>query len=156
MTYLKISVLGPGNSKPQSTQFIRNKLRPSLSFLSFLSRLPTHISGMETKVSKGIILLTISFLLGLILCHYLVSQFITNGLNRYPGPWLAKFSKLWLRWDVQTNRHQRHLLELHRTHGDVVRVGPNNLSIANPDYVTLIYGVKREFLKVRVSLGAST
>lgn len=109
---------------------------------------------MESEMSRDSVLLTVCLLLGLILGHYLVSQYMTHGLNRYPGPWLAKFSKIWLRWDVGTNRHQRHLLELHRTHGDVVRVGPNNLSIANPDYVSLIYGVKNEFLKVKLSQGA--
>ena len=104
---------------------------------------------MEDYESSGTIGLTVSLLLAFALIYYLVKQYNTNGINRYPGPWLAKFSKLWLRLDVQTNQHQRHLYQLHRTHGDVVRVGPNNLSIASPDYVSLIYGVKNEFLKVK-------
>ena len=107
---------------------------------------------MTKEMSFGQLLLAASLLLAGTLAHLLVARYTTNGLHRYPGPWLAKFSKLWQRLDVKSNRHQRHLLELHRKHGDVIRVGPNNLSIANPDYVSSIYGVKGEFLKVKTHL----
>ena len=103
---------------------------------------------MRTGQSKDAVLLTISFLLSVTVIYYLVGRYRNNGLNRYPGPWLAKFSKLWLRLDVKTNQHQHHLLKLHRRYGPVVRVGPNNLSIASPECVSPIYGVKDEFLKV--------
>ena len=112
---------------------------------------------MRPGESKGMLLLTASILLTVTATFYLVRQYRKNGLNRYPGPWLAKFTKLWLRFNVKTNQHQHHLLKLHRKYGPVVRIGPNNLSIASPDYVALIYGVKNEFLKVilgsRVSPG---
>ena len=104
---------------------------------------------MESEEGAGkVLLLTVPLLLGIALAYHLVRRYRTSGLDRYPGPWLAKFSKLWLRQDVKSNQHQRHLLELHRRHGDVVRVGPNHLSISNPDFVSAIYGVKNEFLKV--------
>ena len=80
--------------------------------------------------------------------YQLLASYLQNGLNRYPGPWLAKFTKLWHRLDAKSNQHQHHLLELHRQHGDVVRIGPNTLSIANPDFIPKIFGVKNEFLKV--------
>lgn len=103
---------------------------------------------MKSDGAADKVLLTSSLLLGLTLAFYLAKSYTTNGLNRYPGPWLAKFSKLWLRLDVKANQHQRHLLELHHRHGDVVRIGPNHLSISSPDLVSTIYGVKDEFLKV--------
>ncbi len=104
---------------------------------------------MESEGGAGKVLLTVPLLLGITFAYHLVIRYRTSGLNRYPGPWLAKFSKLWLRQNVKANQHQRRLLELHHRHGDVVRVGPNHLSISNPDFVSAIYGVKNEFLKVR-------
>ena len=80
--------------------------------------------------------------------YRLVANYFNRGLNRYPGPWLAKFTKVWHRIDVGTNRHQQNLLELHRKWGDIVRIGPNTLSIASPDLLPHIFGVKNEFLKV--------
>ncbi|KAF4625151.1 hypothetical protein G7Y89_g13018 [Cudoniella acicularis] len=63
----------------------------------------------------------------------LLATYYHNGLNRYPGPLLAKFTRLWYRLDVKANRHQQHLIELHRKYGDVVRIGPNSLSVSNAD-----------------------
>lgn len=117
---------------------------------------------MQTGQSTGMAVWTALSLLTATLAYYLVGQYTCNGLNRYPGPWLARFTKFWLRHSVKSNQHQRHLLDLHRKHGDVVRIGPNNLSIANPECVSPIYGVKNAFLKVqsplvlRVSLGILT
>ncbi len=41
-----------------------------------------------------------------------------------------------------------HLIDLHRQYGSVVRIGPNTLSLADPELVPLIHGVKTEFPKV--------
>lgn len=73
-----------------------------------------------------------------------------GGLNRYPGPLLAKFTDFWHWLDVQSNQHHHHIIHLHRHYGDVVRIGPNKLSISRPDYVPHVYGVSTGFLKVRV------
>lgn len=86
--------------------------------------------------------------LATVLLYYLYSSYYAAGLNRYPGPFLAKFGKLWHWLDVWGNRHQLNLVDLHRKHGDVVRIGPTSLSVSNPDYVSKIYGVSAGFLKV--------
>lgn len=79
---------------------------------------------------------------------YLVSTYFTHGLNRYPGPTLAKFSNLWHYYDVTSNHHQYHLIVFHRRYGDVVRIGPNRLSIASPELVGRIYGTQDAYPKV--------
>lgn len=103
---------------------------------------------MDVLTSRTLILsnLPIIFVAG-IAC-YLASIYRKNGLNRYPGPLLAKFTNLWYLLDVRTNLHCFHIAELHKKYGDVVRIGPNTLSIANLDYIPRIYGTKDEFLKV--------
>lgn len=91
------------------------------------------------------------FLLGFVTGCFLfqaLRNYYYRGLNRYPGPLLAKFTDLWHLLDVRSNQHHHHLIRLHRRHGDVVRIGPNTLSISRPDYVPLVYGVSTGFLKV--------
>ena len=90
---------------------------------------------------------TVAFV-ALTVVYYLVSTYKWNGLDRYPGPLLAKFTKLWHRLSVQSNRHQHQLLSLHRRCGNVIRIGPQTLSISHPDYIARVYGVSVTFLKV--------
>lgn len=100
---------------------------------------------MDVTSISAVIIVTIFSLLA---SHSLLLNYKNKGLNRYPGPYLAKFTKLWHRMDVRSNMHQIHLIDLHRRYGSVVRIGPNTLSLADPELVPLIYGVKNEFPKV--------
>ena len=103
---------------------------------------------MDVLTVRAVILpnLPIVFVAGI--AYYLVSVYLKNGLNRYPGPLLAKFTNLWYLLDVRTNLHCFHLTELHKKYGDIVRIGPNTLSIASIDYIPRVYGTRDEFLKV--------
>jgi hypothetical protein len=58
----------------------------------------------------------IEILLGLSLIRFLVSPFLVPAKNQ-PGPFLAKFTRLWKLWQV--NKGSWHLLnrKLHRTYG---------------------------------------
>ena len=40
------------------------------------------------------------------------------------------------------------LVDLHEKYGSAVRVGPNVVSIADPDAIDKIYGIKTDFMKV--------
>lgn len=44
------------------------------------------------------------------------------------------------------------LLKLHHKYGSAVRIGPNIVSISDPDAIDKIYGVKADFLKVGIGL----
>ena len=79
---------------------------------------------------------------------YLLSNYFHNGLNKYPGPVPARFSNWWRVWDVWGRRPDITHLALHRKHGDVVRLGPNTLSFANPKALKQIYGLNKGFVKV--------
>ncbi|KAF4420579.1 benzoate 4-monooxygenase [Fusarium acutatum] len=62
-----------------------------------------------------------------------------HPLRSYPGPILAKISIIWSR---QANLHglkYMRIHEAHRKHGSVVRIGPNELSFADPAAVRDIY-----------------
>jgi cytochrome P450 len=70
-----------------------------------------------------------------------------NGLNKYPGPWLASYTNWWRFFDVWGRKPELHFIKLHRKYGDVVRVGPNVLSFADPKAIKDIYGLNKGFVK---------
>lgn len=82
----------------------------------------------------------------IVVCHLMYS-FFRGGLYRYPGPTLAKFTNWWWTASVKSKQHHQTLIELHRKYGEVVRIGPNALSIASVDYIPKIYGINSGFTK---------
>ncbi|KAL1951367.1 hypothetical protein VTO73DRAFT_516 [Trametes versicolor] len=54
-----------------------------------------------------------------------------HPLARYPGPVALKLTKLSLAWISRGGKRHIYTQQLHRRYGDVVRVGPNELSISN-------------------------
>ncbi|KZS91161.1 cytochrome P450 [Sistotremastrum niveocremeum HHB9708] len=65
-----------------------------------------------------------------------------HPLARFPGPVLAKVSKLWGVW-VSSRGHQHLVLKsLHDKHGPIVRIGPNELSICDSDAVLSVLGAE--------------
>jgi hypothetical protein len=87
--------------------------------------------------------------LSVLVIGYLLSNYFNHGLNKYPGPFLAKFTNWWRFLDVYGRRPDITHLKLHREHGDIVRLGPNSLSFANPRALKTIYGLNKGFTKVR-------
>jgi len=79
---------------------------------------------------------------------WLVKNRYHNGLNKYPGPFLASLTDWWRLVDVWGRRPDVTHLALHKKHGDVVRLGPNTLSFADPKALKTIYGLNKGFIKV--------
>lgn len=82
---------------------------------------------------------------------WLVKNRYHNGLNKYPGPFLASLTDWWRFWDVYGQRPELTHQKLHAKYGDVVRLGPNNLSFADPKALKSIYGLNKGFVKVIIS-----
>lgn len=82
------------------------------------------------------------------LVGFLLSNYFNHGLNKYPGPLLARFTNWWRFFDVYGRRPDITQLKLHRQYGDVVRLGPNMLSFSNPRALKTIYGLNKGFVKV--------
>lgn len=78
---------------------------------------------------------------------YLISNRFNRGLNKYPGPFVASFTDWWRFWDVYKRRPEVTHIKLHKKHGDVVRLGPNTLSFADPKALKTIYGLNKGFTK---------
>ncbi|KAL7653030.1 cytochrome P450 [Aspergillus phoenicis ATCC 13157] len=62
-----------------------------------------------------------------------------HPLRSFPGPPLAKVSKLWSRIGNRTGRKSDRIHEAHLKYGPVVRIGPNELSFAKPAAARAIY-----------------
>lgn len=87
-----------------------------------------------------------------------------HPLAKYPGPAAAKVTDLWKSYNAGKQRYRTVLAELHRRHGDIVRIGPNEasslsmhdvddadalsqVSIIAPEDIKEMYGHKTAFLK---------
>ena len=75
-----------------------------------------------------------------------------NNLSKYPGPLLASLTDWWRFFDVYGRRAEVTQIALHNKYGDVVRLGPNLLSFADPKALKTIYGLNKGFIKVIPSL----
>ena len=64
-----------------------------------------------------------------------------------PGPFLAKFTDLWRFLLVTGRKSQETYIKLHKKYGDLVRVGPNCISISQPDLIPSIYGIGKGYVK---------
>jgi hypothetical protein len=74
-----------------------------------------------------------------------------SPLKKIPGPILAKFSNIWRFYNHYGQRHIETQKELHKKYGDVVRLGPNTVSIADASLLKTIYSTRGTFLKVSCS-----
>lgn len=82
-----------------------------------------------------------------LLAAWLVRNRYHNGLNKYPGPFLASLTDLWRFWDVYGRRPDITHQKLHAKYGSVVRLGPNTLSFSDPKALKAIYGLNKGFVK---------
>ena len=99
-------------------------------------------------------------------------------LRRYPGPPLAAFSDFWLGYQARTGKRYEAVHAAHKKYGaplyawvfvsrchvptnrgnfigKYVRIAPNNLSIADPDAIPVVYGHGTGTLKVASLLHVS-
>lgn len=85
--------------------------------------------------------------LAALLIHYVYNYF-TTPLKDIPGPFWAKFSNIWRLVDhfnaTQIVNQQR----LHDQLGSAVRIGPNFVSLSDPDLIKTVYSTRGNFLKV--------
>lgn len=76
-------------------------------------------------------------------------------LRDVPGPWLAKFTRLWLLQAIRSREYQKINLQLHQKYGPIVRLAPNEYSIDDPEAAQIIYRTKHQLVKVRPNLSSS-
>lgn len=80
-----------------------------------------------------------SFTFGL-LASMLMYRAFFHPLQHIPGPFNARLSKLWFGFHSASGKGYQRLKELHETYGDIVRTGPNEVSIVTPKVLELVHG----------------
>ena len=80
-------------------------------------------------------------------CGFILYRFLSSPLRKVPGPTLARFSRLWYLFSVRRGRFEQENVELHAKYGKIVRIAPNEYSIADPDAIKTMYGRGTQFRK---------
>ncbi|KIV83778.1 hypothetical protein PV11_05773 [Exophiala sideris] len=80
---------------------------------------------------------------------YWVLPYLTTyrHLKNIPGPFVAKFSNIWLALGARQGQKFAWVDYAHRKYGKVVRVGYNHVSIATPEGLATVYAHGNGFLK---------
>ncbi|BCR94989.1 uncharacterized protein AKAW2_12035S [Aspergillus luchuensis] len=68
-------------------------------------------------------------------------------LSAFPGPFIAAFTGWWRVYRYWKGDFQEVVTEWHKTHGPVIRIGPNSLSVADATNVPKVYGTNPVFRK---------
>lgn len=70
------------------------------------------------------------------------------GIIAIPGPFLASCTHLWRFFLVWGRRPEITHIRLHEKFGPLVRLGPNVVSISDPEAIKTIYGLGGKYIKV--------
>ena len=83
-----------------------------------------YYAGWSLTRSTGVVgLVTVSFLVTLF-ASMLFYRLVLHPLKQFPGPFIAKVTKLWFPFQITTGFHNfRVLHKLHQQYGDFVRTG---------------------------------
>ncbi|KAH6889402.1 cytochrome P450 [Thelonectria olida] len=91
-----------------------------------------------TAVLSALVLWTIAYIIG-----KPIYNIFFHPLRKYPGPFLWRASHFPYQYWYLTGRCNDKILDLHRIYGDVVRVGPGQLSFQHADAWKEIMGHKK-------------
>lgn len=86
-------------------------------------------------------------LLLLPLIFYLGPWIGRKALITVPGPFVAKFSNLWLLYWSRQAQRSINVDKAHKKYGKIVRIQPNHISVADDGHIQTIYGHGNGFLK---------
>lgn len=107
------------------------------SLSSALEKLP-----QATKEHLLLVTLTVVVLIA-------VRNKFQSGLTSIPGPPVAAHTKLWRLYNVWKGSAHLEAIKLHKKYGNLVRIAPNVVSVADPKWISVFYGAKEDYIKVR-------
>ena len=117
---------------------------------SILQSTLTMLNPLPLLSSHSVLLVVGLIVLGVALQIY---QSRAAGLGHIPGPFLAKYTNVWRLIETRrTGGDADYMHAMHKVYGDVVRVGPHAVSVADPQSIPLIYGTKARLHKVQSGL----
>ena len=106
-------------------------------------KLPS-ISTQDTLRAFASYPITVLVSLGIL---YILHVRYNTPLRHVPGPFWASITRLWKVMLVKSGKQPQLMVKLHQKYGSLVRTGPNEVSVSDPDAVKQIYGVGTNFQK---------
>ena len=100
-------------------------------------------SLLSFLASNSLIILPALFITRLLYIRY------ASPLRKYPGPLLASVSRLWKVLSTASGRTHLEHIALHRKYGPVVRIAPNEVSIASPEAARTVLSAGKHFYKTK-------
>lgn len=73
---------------------------------------------------------------------------LATPLRDLPGPFTARFTRLWYLKNVWRGDFEKVNIRLHQRYGPIVRIAPNEYSIDDAEAIKIIYGHGTSFTKV--------
>lgn len=78
--------------------------------------------------------------LPLALCtSYCLLTILLDPLRHLPGPFIARFTRLWYLYQIHQGRFEQVNIELHRKYGPIVRIAPGEYSFDDVNAAKTIY-----------------
>ncbi|KAI2621830.1 cytochrome P450 [Hypoxylon sp. NC1633] len=94
--------------------------------------------------SKGALVIS-TVLLGPIVWYAISAAIAWHRLRQFPGPTLAGFSYLWGYFAMRTGTMHHIIAKEQRKYGKIMRLGPNELLVYDPDTLLQINGVRSTY-----------
>lgn len=95
--------------------------------------------------------ITLSIVLPAGVLIYDLLQYLLDPLRSLPGPFLARFSRLWYFFELYKGSFEETNIELHKKYGPIVRIAPHEYSVDDVDAARTIYGHGNAFIKVTIA-----
>ena len=92
---------------------------------------------------------SIAVCIALVIIHLIKTYW---KLRYFPGPFWARITNIQRVFWVETTRSHEIHTEVHAQYGDYVRMGPNMVSIANPEAIPAVYPIRPGVPKVSINL----
>ncbi|TKA73897.1 hypothetical protein B0A55_03788 [Friedmanniomyces simplex] len=126
----------------------------SLRYIQLFTTISIGISIALVKLGN-LSLITAIFDLALVSASYLLGAFSSLLVYRlflapickFPGPWQAKVSSLWFMGTTGRTECYLRLQAMHEQYGPYVRIGSNDLSIADPAIMEPAFGINAKATK---------
>ncbi|KAI1101380.1 cytochrome P450 [Jackrogersella minutella] len=116
--------------------------------LTFATWAQTVTPQPESSFFASNFLLIISTIILASVVWYVISAAIAwQRLGRFPGPTQAKFSYLWGFFAISSGRMHHILAKEQPKYGKIMRIGPNELLIYDPDTIWQINGVRSTYTR---------
>ncbi|KAH6645467.1 benzoate 4-monooxygenase cytochrome P450 [Truncatella angustata] len=74
-------------------------------------------------------------------------EILFSSLRHFPGPFAAKFTNIWRAVRTYHGRVDLDTWRLHQRYGIAVRIGPNTISLSDPNLIKTIYPVRNAWRK---------